>query len=194
MNVSGALGTMSPLRIVVLYSTKDSLGAKLAARLKSLALGNGDTREFTGFDDLADVIKNNPAHVYVIVAHGDNHDHKLWGSDDLNWEGESLGISAPELGLILAQLTWTNCVVLMGCCFSGTDDLLESLKRSGVSAVVAPSGADTISAKEILDNYGTFIQKLATNKVGLDNSDLVPVLMRESFSDSFKAKALIWPK
>lgn len=161
--------------------------------MKAYAPGHADTREFTEFSDLAELIEENPAQVYVIVAHGDKQDHKIWGSADTNWEGERLGISAPEFGLALRMPKWANCVVLMGCCYSGTDDWLESLKRSGAAAVVAPIGSDTISVGEIIENYGTFLRNLARNQSGRDNSDLVPTLFRESFTDSFRSKATIWP-
>lgn len=172
------------VKVLVLHSTEDNLGQN-ASNLLEWTLKNGveivGTHRITNLKSLVQALEETePFNVLVFIAHGDKKTHQAFLCEDYTQEGNLLPLKNGELAAALKDHV-DDKLCLFGVCYSGTEDLAESICRKACAMVcISPKPNEEISPKDIGLAYGDLLNKMQEQKhCAMDAQMLHKVLVQE---------------
>ena len=170
------------VQLLIAHSTQDKLGNLTVEDLKKkLNQGVNIVAEerIASFAELVALMQKDISfNVFLLLAHGDKLTNATWLYDDKDLVGRELSVNAGELSAALKDHI-DDKLCLFGVCYFGTDDLAKAIcDTAGALACIAPKPDSDISRSEIVEGYGSLLNKLQAlshRDVGHDllHSDLV---------------------
>lgn len=170
------------VQLLIAHSTQDELGDRIVDGLDGKL--NKDVNivaeeRIASFAELVALMQRGiPFNVFLLLAHGDKLTNAAWLYDDKDLVGRELSVKLGELSAALEGHV-DDKLCLFGVCYFGTDDLAEAIcDTAGALACIAPKPDSKIFHSEIVEGYGSLLnrlQALSHMDVGHDllHSDLV---------------------